>query len=467
MKYYPIIFRLITVVIIAINYSCEDLIEIDDPTDKLVRNQVFNNEQTVISAMTGIYNELFQSSFANGSRNSITVLSGLSSDNIRNINTSNLERMEFEDHEINPENSYNQELWSSAYNMIYMTNSFLEGLKKSKNIGVDLLNQLEGEARFVRAFTYFNLVNLYGRVPLILTTDYQQNALAEQSDAETIYQQIIEDLRFSADVLSPSYRTGERTSVNKFAAIALLARVYLYQKNWQQAETLATEVISESSTYELLDDLNTVFLANSREAIWQISPIGGGGIASNTNDGNIFIIDPFFSFFASIQLQDDFVNTFQEDDQRREDWVGFNSSKNAYFSYKYKIRASSEFPIIEYSMVLRLAEQYLIRAEARAKQGKISEALSDLDVIRSRANLKSFESEVSGINEEVLLNEIFVQRRKELFTEWGHRWYDLKRSGRAQQIFGTKPLWDPTDIFYPIPAEELTENPNLLQNEGY
>lgn len=467
MKYYPIIFRLITVVIIAFNYSCEDLIEIDDPTNKLVRNQVFNNEQTVISAMTGIYNELFQSSFANGSRNSITVLSGLSSDNIRNINTSNVERMEFEDHEINPENSYNQELWSSAYNMIYMTNSFLEGLKKSKNIGVDFLNQLEGEARFVRAFTYFNLVNLYGRVPLILTTDYQQNALAEQSDAETIYQQIIEDLRFSANVLSPSYRTGERTSVNKFVAIALLARVYLYQKNWQQAETLATEVISESSTYELLDDLNTVFLANSREAIWQISPIGGGGIASNTNDGNIFIIDPFFSFFASIQLQDDFVNTFQEDDQRREDWVGFNSSKNAYFSYKYKIRASSEFPIIEYSMVLRLAEQYLIRAEARAKQGKISEALSDLDVIRSRANLKSFESEVSGINEEVLLNEIFVQRRKELFTEWGHRWYDLKRSGRAHQIFGTKPLWDPTDIFYPIPAEELTENPNLLQNEGY
>ncbi|WP_417369101.1 RagB/SusD family nutrient uptake outer membrane protein [Gelidibacter japonicus] len=463
MKSNRTIIKIFLTLFIVLNFSCEDLVSIDVPTDKLVRSQVFDSEQTIISALTGIYNELYLSSFSNGSRNSISVVSGLSSDNIRNINTSNLERMEFEEHQINPANSYNLELWSSAYNIIYMANSFLEGLSDSEKIDTDLAIQLEGEARFVRAFTYFNLVNLYGSVPLILTTNYETNALCEKSNVESIYQQVIEDLEFSSEALKPSYRTGERTTVNKFAANALLARVYLYMEEWQMAEIFSSEVINESSTYEILDSLNTVFLANSREAIWQISPIGGGGIATNTNDGSIFVIDPFFSFFASIQLQDGLVNTFQEGDKRLENWIGFNGSLNAYFAHKYKISASSNFPIVEYSMVLRLAEQYLIRAEARLQQGKIPEALKDLNVIRSRANLEPFEA----VLEEELMDEIFVQRRKEFFTEWGHRWLDLKRTKRVQTIFGTTPLWDPTDVFYPIPAQEIIKNPNLTQNDGY
>jgi len=457
------IIKIFLALVIILNSSCEDLVSIDVPTDKLVRSQVFDSEQTAISALTGIYNELYQSSFSNGSRNSISVVSGLSSDNIRNINTSNLERMEFEEHQIYPENSYNLELWSSAYNIIYMTNSFLEGLSASEKIDTNLAIQLEGEARFVRAFTYFNLVNLYGAVPLILTTNYETNALSEKSSVESLYQQIIEDLEFSSDVLKPSYRTGERTTANKFAANALLGRVYLYSEEWQMAEKFSTKVINESSKYEILDSLNTVFLANSREAIWQISPIGGGGIATNTNDGSIFVIDPVFSFFASIQLRDSFINTFQEGDKRIESWIGYNESLNAYFAYKYKIDASSDFPIREYSMVLRLAEQYLIRSEARLHQGKFSEAQDDLNVIRARANLEPFEAQ----SEAMLLDEIYAQRRKELFTEWGHRWLDLKRSQRVQAIFGLDQLWDPTDVFYPIPTQELIKNPNLTQNDGY
>jgi len=226
---------------------------------------------------------------------------------------------------------------------------------------------------------------------------------------------------------------------------------------------LSTEVINESSTYQILDSLNTVFLANSREAIWQISPIGGGGIATNTNDGNIFVIDPVFSFFASIQLREGLVNTFQEEDKRLANWIGYNESLNAYFAHKYKIRTSSDFPIIEYSMVLRLAEQYLIRAEARVYQGKLSEAQNDLNVIRERADLPPFEAQ----SETMLLDELFIQRQQELFTEWGHRWLDLKRSKRAQAIFGSDPLWDSGDLLYPIPTQELIKNPNLTQNDGY
>lgn len=461
------IYKIATFILIGICFSCEEFVTVETPRDKLIRSEVFNNEETAVSAMTGIYNELYQSAFSNGSRTSVTLLSGLSSNNIKNINSTNIVRMEFQEHEITPSNSSNLELWTSGYNMIYITNSFIEGIQSSTGFDEQLKRQLEGEARFVRAFTYFYLVNLYGDLPLVLTTDYQYNAIIQRSPKAEIYEQIIEDLQTSSEQLDVNYRTGDRTSVNKFAALALLSRVYLYQEEWQLAESLSTEVINETSKYELLGNLNDVFLANSREAIWQISPIGGGGIVTNTNEGNLFIIDPFFSFFASFQLADDFVAQFEDGDKRLLDWIGYNLSKDAYFSSKYKIRSSNQFPIQEYSMVLRLAEIYLIRAEARLEQGKLPEAANDLDIIRLRAGLEELAVIDPEIDEEDVLNEIFHQRRKELFAEWGHRWLDLKRSDRAQTVFGDDALWDMTDVYYPIPAEELSKNPNLEQNDGY
>ena len=459
--------RTLFLLFLASNYSCEKLVEIDSPTDKLVREEVFNNDQTAISAMDGIYNELFQADFSSGSRSSVTVLAGLSSDNVQYLNSGNINMMQFQEHEIDPSNPGNLQLWTSTYNIIYLCNSLIEGLENSSSIDAELQQQLEGEARFVRAFSYFQLVNLYGDIPLILNTDYRENALKPRVEVDEIYNLIEEDLLISSETLSSSYRNGERTSVNKFGANALLARVYLYQEDWQKAEDYSSQVINETATYEILDNLDDVFLANSREAIWQISPIGGGGIASNTNDGSMFIIDPFFSFFATLKLDASIIPEFNESDIRRQNWVGYNSSKDAFFSHKYKIDASSEFPIKEYSMVLRLAEQYLIRAEARANLGKINDALNDLDVIRKRAGLPALTEITPGIAEEELMEKIFLQRRLELFTEWGHRWFDLIRTDRTTNVFGNNPTWQNTDILYPIPAEEISKNPNLIQNDGY
>lgn len=462
-----LITRTLFLVFLASFYSCEELVEIDSPTDKLVREEVFHNNQTAISAMDGIYNELFQADFSSGSRSSVTVLAGLSSGNVQNLNSSNVDMMQFEQHEIDPTNLGNLQLWSSAYNIIYLCNSLIEGLGNSTSIDVDLQQQLEGEVRFVRAFSYFQLVNLYGAVPLVLTTDYRENALKSRTEVDEIYNLIENDLIISSEILSSSYRNNERTSVNQFVANALLARVYLYQEDWHKAEDHSSKVINETAIYELLDNLDDVFLANSQEAIWQISPIGGGGIASNTNDGSMFIIDPFFSFFATLKLNEAIVPEFSETDIRLQKWVGYNSSKDAFFSHKYKIDASSEFPIREYSMVLRLAEQYLIRAEARAKLGNTTDAIDDLDVIRKRAGLSALSEISPNITEEDLLEEIFLQRRLELFTEWGHRWFDLKRTGRIENVFGNSPTWQNTDKLYPIPAEELSKNANLIQNDGY
>lgn len=447
--------------------SCEDFLEVEAPDHKIVSETVFNNDETALSAMRGIYNQLASVSFSSGGANSVTVLAGLSADNLSPIRETNLPFMEFEQHSILPNNSRNLNLWSSAYNVIYMTNSLLEGLVNSENISVEVRNRLEGESKFVRAFTYFYLVNLYGEVPLILTTDYRENSLAARDSELQIYQQIVDDLQVGADVLNNDYIQGERTQVNRYTAIALLARVNLYQKEWGQAEALSSQIIAANAKYQLLEDLNQVFLANSREAIWQLSPRGRGAISTHTQEGAIFIIHPFLTFLSHLKLADSFVASLEGEDQRMLSWIQLHQRTESYYSFKYKIRNSTD-DMSEYSMVLRLAEQYLIRAEARAMQNNLSGAIADLDKIRSRAGLALIAETNSAISKEELLDLILEERKKELFTEWGHRWLDLKRTGRAGEVLGNaSSLWQETDSLYPIPENERLKNPNLTQNDGY
>lgn len=462
------IFRVLPLIIISLlSSSCEDFIEIEAPNNKLAQKVVFSNDDTAISAMTGIYNELYRSSFSGGHFYSVTLLAGLSGDNISSIYTSNDLRMQFEQHELQPDNQNVLYLWSGAYNVIYMANSMLEGLYDSTNISPDLKKQLEGEARFIRAFSYFYLANLFGDVPLIFSTNYRENQLAPRVAEAEVYLQIIEDLEFAMELLSDDYRNGERTQVNSYAATALLSRVHLYLENWEQAELLSTRVIDANSKYKLPDDLDAVFLANSEEAIWQISPIGGGGMMTQTNEGSLFVIDPVYYYSAAFQLEENFLKLFEEQDKRSQNWIEYNHELNVFFPHKYKIEYSNSFPITEYSMVLRLAEQYFIRAEARARMGNLAGSIEDLDIIRSRAGLSHLAETDPGISQDALLDLIFEERRKELFTEWGHRWFDLKRSGRAEKVFGPEETWQSSDFFYPIPEEERIKNPNLSQNTGY
>ncbi|MBZ9631552.1 RagB/SusD family nutrient uptake outer membrane protein [Salegentibacter sp. LM13S] len=456
--------QIIVVFLASILIACEDFVEVDAPDYKIIRDDVFSSEETAKSAMTGIYNELFRSSFSNGTQYSVTVLGALSGNLLKNIRETNLTRMEFQQHEITPENTSNLFLWTSAYNMIYMTNAFLEGLQSSEKISSEVKNQLQGEAKFVRAFTYFYLVNLYGDVPLVLTTDYEQNELASRTYSEEIYTQIILDLEDAIEVLT-SENQDIRTKVNRYTAMALLARVHLYNQQWQKAEELSSQVISNNS-YILLEELNDVFLANSQEAIWQISPVGSGAATTHTNEGNFFIIDPVFSFLASVKLDENFIENFSEEDLRLSTWISYNESLNAYFPFKYKIWNSNEQPSTEYSMVLRLAEQFLIRAEARLMQDNFTGAIEDINTIRNRAGLAPL-SNTDNLETEVLLDELMEQRSKEIFTEWGHRWLDLKRTGRYEHIWENNPLWEETDLRYPIPADERIKNPNLTQNPGY
>lgn len=450
--------------LIILVFSCDNFVEVDVPSDKLTVANVFESDETARSAMQGIYNELFRSaSFSNGGSNSVTALASLSADEIFALNTAtDLDYLEFQENEILPKNISNLALWSSAYNVIYMANSLLEGLLASEQISAELRDQLEGEAKFIRAFTYFHLVNLYGEVPLILAIDYRVNAEMSRTSIEEVYSQITTDLQEAIGLLAVDYLDNERTNVNRFVAEALLAKVYLYRQEWGLAEVHSTNVINQSGIYELLDDLDQVFLMNSREAIWQISPEGSGSSSTNTQEGNIFIsTNPRFA------LNNEYAASFEDMDKRGSSWIGYNQDREAYYPFKYKDGRSTN-NISEYSVVLRLAEQYLIRSEARTRQGNLSGGISDIDKIKDRAGLDLLSDTDPDIDMASLIEEILNERKKELFTEWGHRWFDLKRTGTTSEVLGsTNPLWQDTDILYPTPEQERMKNPGLGQNDGY
>jgi hypothetical protein len=466
--------RLTGIVILLLSLTgCKKFVEIDTPPTLLVASGVFNDNTTATQAQTNIYSQMsLNSESFNMSSNS-----GLLSDELTGYAAFGAQRQFY----INAitANGYTGP-WQSAYNYIYQANAVMEGLQKNSGVSTAVKKQLSGEAKFIRTFWHFYLTNCYGAVPLVTTTAYATNARLARTPQVLVYQQIIQDLKDAQGLLSNHYvdfsdtaNTSERTRPTLWAADALLARVYLYTKKYDLAEAAATAVINHTDLYGLEPDLNSVFLANSREAIWQLQiPQPNNGVA--TQDGYNFILqaDPTGSGGVSVSSQ--LLGSFEPGDHRRTNWVHdttFAGTPYAY-PYKYKQGMNNSTTVTEYVMVLRLAEQYLIRAEARANQGKLPEAIADLNAIRNRAGLGNYAG--STTDPAAVLGAILHERQVELFTEWGHRWFDLIRTGTVNSVMsvvtplkgGTWPA-DGHQTLYPIAQTELGKDNNLTQNPGY
>lgn len=459
-------FKYILLGLACLHFSCKKYLGIEPPKNSLIQGVVFQDDNLATSAVLGLYAAMASSgSYASGSSNSITCLSGLSADELTGYNTLNLP---FYQNQLTPDQTYVGTLYSSPYQLVYSANSVLAGLAASNSLTPPVKTQLQGEALFVRAFTYFYLVNLYGPVPLQLTNDYRVTQVAPRATAAQVYQQILSDLTTAEALLPEAYPGAGRVRPNKSAVQALLARTYLYLKDWANAEKYASLVIGKS-TYSLVD-VNAVFLANSQEAIWQLMPPAN----TNTQEGALFILTstPLLASLNSGLA----LNGFEAGDKRKNAWIGSITAggQTYYYPYKYKVRSSST--VTEYSMVLRLAEQYLIRAEARINQpGKADQGIADLNVIRDRARAAATAGVpnplpplATTLSQSAALLAVEQERRVELFSEWGHRWLDLTRTGRATAVLSpVKPQWQADDVRYPIPSNELSRNPNITQNPGY
>lgn len=443
--------------------SCEDFLEIGPNTSELDADLVFENDNTAIVALEGIYHELQFTGFASGNIQSVTFLGNTLADDAIEYAVTN-DRYNFYTNTLRANNSVNNNIWSSAYKQLYSVNALLEGIQDNVDLTEVTKNRIEGEAKFIRAFIYYYLMHLYDEVPLVLTTDYHRNQSLARTPVNEIYSQIQKDLEEALVYLPEDYvhSEGEHIRPTKYAAYTLLARLALWKEDYTQAINYASEVI-DSGKYSLVE-LDDVFKANSAEGVWQLVPVNPN---TGANEGYHFILEnnpEVSSSTASQALNEDFLSIWQANDLRYQNWIGVytEGTDNYYYPFKYKIKNGGDSE--EYSMVMRFAELYLIRAEAYAKSGNVQAALNDLNKIRNRAGLADWTMVDIADIEQAVLDE----RRRELFSEWGHRWLDLRRFKKIDEVLGQKKsTWQPHAKLLPIPEQDILRNPFLTQNPGY
>ena len=454
--------RMVVVIgLILMVCSCDSFVDVGLPSSQLTSPIVFEEPATANAAMTDIYAKLRDDGLLTGNGSGVNVALGAYADELDYYGITIGGTQFFYNNTLLPTNGTISSWWSASYNQVYAANAVYEGVNASTKLSQGVKDQLMGEALFVRALVHFYLVNLYGDIPYITTTNYQQNQVVHRMPTAEVYTHIITDLETAQSLLPPNYFGGLRVRPNRFVATALLARVYLYHGDFALAANAASAVLNETGMYNLDSNLDNTFLKDSQSTLWQLVPQVDG---RNTDEGATFI------FMAgppsSVALRNELVNAFEVGDLRKTHWVKSvtNGSATWYHAFKYK-EPTFTGTTVEYSIVLRLSEQYLIRAEARAQQGDFIGAKDDLDVIRNLAGLGN----TTASTQQELLTAILQERRVEFFTEGGHRFFDLKRAHELDTALpALKPGWSSTDALLPLPESELLLNPNLApQNPGY
>ena len=448
--------------------SCKKLIQIPaNPPTQITRQQVFADSATAISAVAGVYSYT-PSQNSQGipyEDGNFTVTTSLSGHEVT-YTAGYGDYAQFSSYTVTPINAEVSALWSTPYSAIYQVNDVLGGITNNSNLSASFVKQITGEMEVVRAFYYFNMVNLFGGVPLVTTTDYATNAQSPRASASAIYTQILTDLADAVKKLPATYPSSGHVRANLYTAVALQAKVHLYQGNWQAAYTEADSVIRLGG-FNLEPNLNNVFLDGSAEAIWQVpieNTYGGSGDAQN-------FLPYSNNTTPNYVVTDSLVNQFEAGDLRMANWLGVNvvNGQNVYFPAKYKDQQPTS-PATDY-MMLRLAETYLVRAEAAAELNNLSVAVADINTIRARAGLAA----VNPATQAAVLAAIVKERRTELFTEWGSRWFDLNRtindtkypsSGKATAVLSGYSATN-GDKLYPVPQAQIQLNSHLIQNPGY
>lgn len=449
MKKYTLFFC--SIIFISVQLSCKKFVDTPLPSDRIPSATALNSDGSLVAALSGAYASVLNIA------PTTTLLGNLFSDEmlISNASGSNLQAQE---------NTYDPTMvdygfFSNYYQAIYSTNLILETLAKPNSNSPAVAQQVKGECAFLRAFCYYRLTSLYGNPPLILTSNVEESGTKGNTPRAEILEAVVKDLLEAKASLPAAYPSADRVRANKYAASALLARVYLLKQDWVNAELEATSVIEANTVYNLPSDLNTVFLKGSPETIWQMWNADGRVPFAPT-----FIPSPATTVFY--QLRKGLVDAFDLTDKRRAAWMktGTGAASSDYYPYKYKQRNAASGAATEYEVMLRLAEQYLIRAEARAQQNKVSEGLADVNVVHLRANVLG----LTAFNKPDLLLKIENERRLELMTEEGLRWFDLNRTERTSfWLSPLKPTFTTKSVLLPYYVNFLLANPNLKQNTGY
>lgn len=440
--------------------SCEKYVTIGVANGQLSSDSTFASAGSATAATLALYSYY---ATTQSSMPYLTVVGSLPADELR-YNGSTADFLEFAQANVTTINStLASNFWFYPYNVIREANLIIDGVSRSATLTDSVKNQLIGEAKFFRAYYFYFLVNYFGDVPLAINPLELQNATLPRSPADKVWAQIIADLKDAESRLSAAYAstsTYPRTRVNKYAAAALLARSYLYTKDYANAESEASKVIGATDISYSLPDPASSFINTSPEVILQFATqYGFSTFYGSSYRSTSATAVPFYTLYPG------FVDAFEAGDKRRTQWIDsvLSNGVQYYKINKYKLATATAGN--EYNIILRLAEQYLIRAEARAQLAtNLIGAQTDLNAVRTRAGLGN----TTATTKDALIAAILAERKVELFGET-HRWFDIKRSGLINTVLPpVKPFYiSATNGLFPVPASQILVNPNLTQNQGY
>lgn len=436
--------------------SCNNILE-PDPIDLLTDDIVLNEPKDVPLVEIGLYNA-FRPIIP-----SLVIAGDFTADMLTHNGTFSQYR-ELGTKQITSANASVTALWGSVYNTIYFANFIIERLPGVPGVRAVDRDRVMATAHFLRGYTYFIALQTYGGVPLVASTDIEANRNVPRASANEILELIEDDFNFALGKLPA-------TPVNagfagEQALNAAIARLSLYQGDWQQAATFATEVIT-SDLYELEPNYSTIVTTDfSSEAIFEMGYTLNDDPGTNSTIGlnNLFV-----GRREIIPSNQTVLALASNESGDRIASISFNPNNlvgndNGWSVAKYGTADANNNNVI----VFRLAEMYLIRAEARAQLGNVSganSAASDINVLRNRANAPT----LGTVTQNQMLTIIENERLYELAYE-GHRWYDLVRTERAATVMPAfNSNWRSAYELWPIPQREIQANPALAgnQNPGY
>ncbi|MGS2760663.1 RagB/SusD family nutrient uptake outer membrane protein [Sinomicrobium sp. M5D2P9] len=474
-----------SVLCVFLLFSCSDFLE-ENPKNQVGTSNYYTTEQDALAAVNSIYANLGSYDASRGNtagiyHSTFWVTQGLASDEMDNNQLGAPQYDQLATFTHNADNAALQEIWQVHYKTIYLANVAIDRIPAIE-MDETLKNRFINEAKFLRGLLYFNLVRMFGDIPLVITEETPLNP--EAAPADEVYARIIQDLT-DAEALPPDGEIQEGRATQG-AAQALLAKVYVRTGEYQLASEKALDVM-DSGLYGLWDRFKDAFRIENRggkEAVFSVGFGDAGGAISFWEVGqfNVRLLPAALSAevdgISNTQgwqiANANMYNTFATSDERREDtfMTSFTASDNStvnldhvYIDKYWDVDADptaggsfNDFPVIRYSDVV------LTYAEAQARLGNFDVANDYLNDIRQRADLG--EAEADNIEGFV---DLLVEERGKEFTGEGQRWFDLTRLGRLRQRVEAVKGISVGEQYnrFPIPQRERLVNPNLPQNPGF
>jgi hypothetical protein len=458
-------FSLILTVILFSLVGCQkDLIQLPETTK--TADNFYSNETEIEEAVKGVYATL---QFTGNYNTGLPAIGELPGEDAYDETPANDNGYygQLDDINVISQNGVIQDNWADSYTGIQRANIVLNRIGSVSFKDSTVKSARIGEMKFIRALYYFNLVRIYGDVPLV--TKEITNPIASFGQARTpkadVYKQIEADLNDAIQLL-PARTAANKVRVVKTAAQTLLGKVKLTQKDYASAESMLLAV-ENTGLHQLLADVTTVFpVANelNNEIIFAVQFTSG--LNSNTEGSDAYrMFNPTGRVVGSMTgtkghgvLKSSFYNLYDATDKRKNVYIGAIASGIGY-NNKIAVPTTVVTDAASDWVVLRYADVVLMLAEIENELGKTTQAVAYVNAIRTRSGLTTFAS----TDKAAIFSEIDMQRRKELVWE-GHRWFDLLRQGRAQSVLGVS---DVNKLLMPLPASQIAADPALKQNPGY